>query len=95
MARPQVLTHVSTDGHLGPFRFLTTTNSAAVSTQGRDRVWLFAFTRLGWTPGGGISGSCGSSMFNHLKPRQAVFHLTFPPVDFQLLDILTHQHPPT
>ena len=90
--------HSSVDGHLGGFHVLTIVNSAVMNTQVRGSFWTMVFSR--YMPRSGISGSCGSSIFNfpscflqtvlhsdctNLHSCQWCSRAPFPPYPFQHL----------
>lgn len=65
--------HSSVYEHLGCFHFLAFMSNAAITFCLQGVVLRYVFICLGYIPRNGITGSCGSTMFNHLRNCWTVF----------------------
>ena len=68
-----VLIHLSTDGQLDCFYFLSIMNNAAVNIHVQVFMWTYVFNSLGYICRSGITGSYGNSMCSILRNCQTVF----------------------
>ena len=59
--------HSSVDGHLGCLYILTVVNNAAVNIGMHVSFPINVFVFFEYILGGGIAGSCGSSVFSFLR----------------------------